>query len=168
MKFHASSYLGQVFKTPDEYQGLIEQASKDIQKLKRKLKFDAIAFRGMSGAAVAFPVASQLGVPLICVRKRGDGSHGYGIEGTESVDVTRFLVVDDFIETGTTVSAIIDSIRERTEQEIERLPKFQVIIPECVGVYLYGHWATSDKFTHRHSNGTRTDFVVYLLGKIKH
>lgn len=70
---------------------------------------DAIAFTGMSGALVAPRVASLLDLPMLMVRKAYDGSHSaYGVEGF--VESQCYVIVDDFVCTGTTVGRICESI----------------------------------------------------------
>lgn len=79
------------------------------------LEFDAIAFRGMSGALYAAPVAYLLNVPLIMVRKTDanghTGSHSYyKVEG--DLNAMTYLVLDDFISSGHTVREIVREIHE--------------------------------------------------------
>jgi adenine/guanine phosphoribosyltransferase-like PRPP-binding protein len=70
----------------------------------------------MSGAAMAFVLAYELEIPLLCVRKTTDDSHfhdmnrGKILEG--NVDTKKYLIVDDFISSGKTVNYIMDSIRQ--------------------------------------------------------
>lgn len=75
---------------------------------KHRGEFDCIAFRGMSGALLAAPVASALGKNLILVRKDEKRHSMYRVEGVRSK--TRYIIVDDFVSTGDTVRAIIEAI----------------------------------------------------------
>jgi len=87
--------------------------------------FEAIAFRGISGAMVAPAVAYKLGKQLMCIRKTSDQAHTtYIAEGplTES----RYVIIDDQISSGATVLAIRDAI----QSELNPAHK-------CVGIYLY-------------------------------
>jgi adenine/guanine phosphoribosyltransferase-like PRPP-binding protein len=86
------------------------------------LKFDAIAFTGNSGALVAAPLAIALDKKLILIRKRKDMSHGEFIEGNTN---SRYIILDDFIASGCTMSAIIRALRYATGR--------------CVGIVLYKH-----------------------------
>lgn len=94
--------------------------------------FDAIAFRGMSGAILAPIIAVALGKSLILVRKPNDGSHSqqnaswgptqftdsHGntrkltnlVEG--DVAARRYIIVDDFQSEGKTARAIRDEVRK--------------------------------------------------------
>lgn len=87
-------------------------------------KFDAIAFRGMSGAAIAFPVSYEIKIPLICVRK--DSSHASDIVGGSYEEIISYLILDDFISSGQTVTEID---HKATTAGYKKL--------ECVGVLLY-------------------------------
>lgn len=62
--------------------------------------FDAIAFRGSSGAAVAYPLSYVLGKPLIHIRK--ELGHTYSkVEGM--FGAKRVAIVDDFVCSGETL-----------------------------------------------------------------
>lgn len=75
-----------------------------IKALKRR-EFDAIAFRGMSGAVAAPTIALALHKNLILVRKDEEKTHStYVVEGCNST--LRYVIIDDFMVTGDTVRAI--------------------------------------------------------------
>lgn len=98
-----SSYHTTIFN-PKKLKRAVSKTVALLRKLQPKLKFDAIAFRGQSGAGVAYPVSIQTGVPLVLVRKN-ESSHGYDIEGPNKI-VKRYIIIDDFVSTGATVRAI--------------------------------------------------------------
>lgn len=58
-----SSYLTEVFD-----QSVFPQVMRKVRMKLRNTKYDTIAFRGVSGAAVAFPLAASTGKGLLCVR----------------------------------------------------------------------------------------------------
>ena len=108
----------------NQFTKAVEKAAKVLRKFRRKVPFEAIAFTGTSGAALAYPLSYLLGVPLICVRKSTRDNHfGYKIEGCMTADT--YIIVDDFIESGSTIK----KIRKSVESEIEDT--------KCVGIYLY-------------------------------
>lgn len=104
-----TDYLDRVYSK--KYLTLIPRVLKKAQQIRAKTPFDAIAFTGSSGAAVAYPLSFLLKVPLIHIRKK-DGNHygGGKIEGT--ISSQRYLIVDDFINTGKTIKRIEQTIRE--------------------------------------------------------
>lgn len=157
MKFH-TSYLHEVYSTPERYKALIDSVVKRCRALQKSIPFDAIAFRGTSGAAVAYPVALRLGISLICVRRENEGSHHWGgiVEGSDVRSVKRYIVIDDFISTGQTMDAILDAINDKAGNEIkfrisrgdlaptdapeprpDREPNRYPTIIECVAIVLY-------------------------------
>jgi len=74
-------------------------------------KFDSIAFRGMSGAIVAPLVAMKLKKNLLMVRKSGITSHsGNKVEGFSKSK--RYIIVDDFIESGETAAHIYYEVKD--------------------------------------------------------
>jgi adenine/guanine phosphoribosyltransferase-like PRPP-binding protein len=84
-------------------------ASKKIAKFREKHPFDAIAFTGTSGAALAYPLSINLKLPLICVRKTLDGNH-YNRELEGVTNARTYLIVDDFIASGNTIRKITKTI----------------------------------------------------------
>lgn len=102
-------------------------SSKVARKLRKELKFDTIAFTGVSGAAVAFNVALQLKMPMLCVRKSNEHSHatstiGY-VEG--NIHAKKYLIIDDTIATGSTIENIVNEINSQSPRA------------KCVGIMLY-------------------------------
>lgn len=92
--------------------------------------FDAIAFRGMSGAMVGPAVAARLHKNLLMVRKPTERAHYYDtVEGYDA-SPQRYVIVDDFISTGVTIQAIRDAL---SEMKIRSGGSH-----ECVAVVCYG------------------------------
>ncbi|KKN50727.1 hypothetical protein LCGC14_0629890 [marine sediment metagenome] len=86
---------------------------------RNKVKFDAIAFRGMSGALVSPAVAVRLRKLLIMCREEYSNTHSrHLVEGATKVN--KYIIIDDFIEEGKTIREIM-----------KRLPG------RCMGVFLY-------------------------------
>jgi orotate phosphoribosyltransferase len=80
-----------------------------VAKLKHH-KFDAIAFRGLSGALVAPAVAMRMNKSLIAVRKAKTDHSPNMVEG--DVTARRYVIVDDFVCSGTTIEHIVREIRK--------------------------------------------------------
>jgi len=86
-------------------------------------EFDAIAFRGLSGALLAPIVALQMGKTLIAVRK-GESTHSSrDVEG--DYGARRYVIIDDIVSSGDTVRAIIADIKTENPEAY------------CIGVYQY-------------------------------
>lgn len=97
----------------------------------RPLKFDAIAFQGVSGALVAPVIGFILRKPLIAVRK-GEKSHTtrkveFGIATPKT-----YVIVDDFISTGETIKQIVLNIAAYYPES------------KCVGIGLWSDHAVYD------------------------
>ncbi len=98
------------------------KAAKEVLKA---CDFDAIAFRGMSGALVAPLLAHKLHKTLIMVRKENDSTHAMRlVEGDRAAE--RYLIVDDFMSSGNTVRMIAQCIHSWMNGEAK-----------CAGVMLY-------------------------------
>jgi len=128
MRF-GTAYLESIYQSPLRYKQRIDRIAKRITTLKKKKSFGAIAFRGTSGAALAYPLSAQLNIPIICVRKATEVSHGYSVEGTDR-NVRRYVIIDDFSETGKTIKAIIAAIDKKKDC-------FDEGGAECVGIIFY-------------------------------
>jgi adenine/guanine phosphoribosyltransferase-like PRPP-binding protein len=106
--------------------GLKLAVQRTIKFLEKKTReFDAIAFRGMSGALVAPSVATALGKNLLMVRKEHSHStmNVEGFYGTPQ----RYIIVDDFISMGSTCKEIITQVSNFCDENT------------CVGIALYNN-----------------------------
>ena len=129
-----TDYLEEVYSK--KYLKVLPQAVKEVRRLRRELGFDAIAFTGSSGAALAFPLSFQLQIPLIHVRKGSSHYYGGAIEGT--VSSKKYLIVDDFIESGSTIKRIIRKIKSVLKEQAQP-----------VGIYLYVNSNREDVFSYK-------------------
>ena len=118
-------------------------AAKAIKELMAETDADCVVVHGNSGVSCGFSALMYENFPLILLRKDNDNSHGSPIEGPRGHDVLRYLILDDFIDTGATVERIKAKIITLSDQSGGGLPR-----PECVGIVLYGHHS-SDGFSFR-------------------
>ncbi len=118
-----STGYGWAGMTPEDYNAKIQSAYNRFEELHAKYKFDAIAFTGSSGAAVAFPLAMLFKIPLIYVRKDGETSHGSPVECNARCHIKKYLIVDDFVSSGETVRRIVMKIRDRAELKGAYIPR---------------------------------------------
>jgi adenine/guanine phosphoribosyltransferase-like PRPP-binding protein len=122
---------------PVLYLTAVKGAQHIVEEIQEHTRIDAIAMRGVSGMAVGFPVCALTGISPVIVRKKGENTHSYcsvecpddfnntkyitiGEEG-ELYGVKNYVIIDDFVCSGETVTAIIDSLRDA----------------KCVGIILY-------------------------------
>ena len=85
-----TDYLQEVFN-PKQYKSTVDKAAKVLNDFDKENPFDTIVFTGISGAALAFPLALALNKPMLCVRKRGSGSHSvFRLEGNHNAE--RYVV----------------------------------------------------------------------------
>jgi hypothetical protein len=98
----------------DVHRQIVDRVVHVIQK-KLPSHFDAIAFRGLSGAIIAPAVAYRLGVPLLPIRKPEDeNSHSdHVVEWGDKHP--SYIILDDFISQGKTLRAIMDLIGDDAE-----------------------------------------------------
>lgn len=98
-------------ENPIKLRNMLIKANDAFTKLRKTLKFDAIAFSGSSGAAIAFPLAVSHKIPVIYVRKANEQSHGNMVECNGENPIKNYLIVDDFISSGDTVAWIANQIK---------------------------------------------------------
>lgn len=95
---------------------LRETLSKCVSVLRqRRMDFDAIAFRGHSGALIAAPLALALDKTMLMVRKPGVNAHSYRLVEGDMAAKT-YIIVDDTVSSGATVHAITDAIEGAAPQ----------------------------------------------------
>jgi adenine/guanine phosphoribosyltransferase-like PRPP-binding protein len=121
----ASSYMEPLHE-PEVMRELVDRLCVKLVELREVVDFDVIAFRGMSGAAVCYPIQYKTGIPIINVRKPSEPSHGCGVEGPIGLEINRYIIVDDLIDTGVTIQSIIDALETRN-----------IAAEKCVGIVLY-------------------------------
>lgn len=121
-----TDYLQKVYNV-SEFARTVKRTIQAAIRMRETIPFDSIAFTGSSGAAMAYILSAELGIPLICVRKETDNSHytkSHGVlEGF--VKAQRYVFVDDFISSGETFR----KVKEVVEGKLYRA--------QCVGIILY-------------------------------
>jgi orotate phosphoribosyltransferase-like protein len=91
----------------------VRNVIKAIKLLELENKFDAIAFRGLSGSLIAPVVALKLGKTLLAVRKGEECHSSRQVEGDLGAD--RYIIIDDFVSSGETVNKIRKAIIRRVK-----------------------------------------------------
>jgi len=125
-----SYYLENVFDYVD-MRKTVSSVARKIKILKNSIKIDAVAFTGNSGAGIAYPLFFKTGIPLICVRKDKENSHGKHVESTNFTKKhISYIILDDLICNGDTVRTIVRDI-DSYYYGISDI-KF-----ECTGILLY-------------------------------
>lgn len=144
-----TDYLQKVYNV-SEFAHTAAKAVQAAIRMRKVIDYDAFAFTGTSGAAMAYILSAELGVPLLCVRKETDNSHyvkGHGyLEGY--VKAEQYVFVDDFISSGDTFRRV----REVVESKLHRA--------KCVGAILY----TSTRADHEMLRDGKT-YQVFTTGE---
>lgn len=140
---------------PTDLTAKIKKAVDYFGVLRSKIKIDAIAYTGSSGAALAFPLAIAHDVPVIYIRKDGERSHGTEVECNCTQEIENYIIVDDFIATGSTVRRIMTKIKERAKY-------FSWDGPECMGVLIFDPQTSGQtaRFELQDENYEKTGEVV--------
>lgn len=98
----------------------------EMVKAVKSIKPDVVMVTGTSGLIVAPAIEAKTGIPFGYVRKPEDGSHSRSlVEGAIPEENDRWLVVDDFLGTGATITRIINQVQHG----------------KCLGVFFYSYGA---------------------------
>lgn len=130
----SSSYVYDLMN-PTSLRKYINFTVRTINKISKTKLIDALVFSGISGAAVGFAVAAKLKIPVFYIRVFGEHSHSnITIEKPKSIMLNsgkhfKYLIIDDFIESGATADRIIKMISEEFN--------FKKIQSKCLGIVLY-------------------------------
>lgn len=120
---HNPTYVHDSYFSNINTKNIVERVAQ-AKKLLRKLDFDAIAFTGMSGALLAPPLAVAMGKSLILVRKLAEIGRTHSCHKVVGdAGALKYIIVDDFQDTGKTTRRIKDKVKEFA-------PK-----AECLGVH---------------------------------
>ena len=100
--------------------------------------FDTIVGTGLSGTIAAVRLSTALRKNCLIVRKPDDQSNHSGSR-VEGFLGERFIVVDDFIGTGNTVTNALRTLRQSIDNVNEEWmgTDYEVKVPTCVGFYEY-------------------------------
>lgn len=131
MYFSDGGYSDVQFNT-DHLRAKAQEIAAILPEMMHKLGADAVAVTGKSGISLAFATLMLIDFPLIVVRKRGENSHGNPIEGTQGVDVRKYIILDDFVSSGATIQAIVSSIDEMWGSAMANVDPLR-----CMGVLQY-------------------------------
>lgn len=167
-------YLSGMPNSPAELLSVAKQLRREI--VNSGLEFNSIAVRGMSGAVVAPILSLQFRKPLSLIRKPRFTNEG--VPETEDSHSSRkvegwigggpYIIVDDLIDTGATIDAIVDSMMgawkeavqaelaarlyfsnrtgkwlTQTERSLLSVEKFLPHAPVCVGIFLHNEFRNS-------------------------
>lgn len=109
----------------------LKERKQTVKKLcecikKSGIKFDSIAFTGMSGALIAPLVAYKLKKNLVMVRKPSDENHSNMTVEAENVG-NRYIIIDDLIFSGKTIINLVKTM--------DKNPQFDIMVPVAVFTY---------------------------------
>ncbi len=121
---YASKYAAQIVR---QYASV---AADNIQRRMRETGADTIVVQGTSGVSIGFAALMLHDFPLVMVRKPDENSHGSPVEGPRGHKVKRYIILDDFVDTGETVRRIVAKLNLLADNE-------GAARPECVGVLCY-------------------------------
>lgn len=130
MNINRPGYSGQIYESA----GLRKHAEFVLRSLdKLQGQFDFVAVTGKSGMAVAFAaLAMGADFPLVTIRK-GESSHGQKIEGI--ADGSRYVVVDDLIDSGATLDRIHKELHDFADAKDQERPRMIAAILYDTGGY---------------------------------
>lgn len=116
--------------------------------VQEKIEFDAIAFRGNSGAIIAGYLSVLLEKPLIMVRKEMAISNRKveSLIDPRFVNNVRYIIVDDLISSGDTVNDIIDTVTQFYD------------VTKLVGIFLYRSYS-GGYYTHHNKDNNYPIFA---------
>jgi hypothetical protein len=113
---------------------IISHLTKIIERKVGLDNFDAIMYRGMSGAGVATTIGYLLDKPLIMVRKETKSCHSHAlIEG--AIKANRVIIIDDCISTGNTLATMVRDFFDYCKKE-----EYETSL-KVVAVLLYNDYA---------------------------
>lgn len=92
------------------FRARIKRLAADLPPIMAECNADFIAVCGSSGIFAAAALQMLVETPICMVRKRGEDSHGGKIEGRDGHLYRRYIVLDDFIDSGSTLRHIYSSL----------------------------------------------------------
>lgn len=136
--YRIGSSYGWTTYSVDDWTRRLQRIAVKIELLQETHKIDALALRGSSGMMAGAVLSVALQMPVIYVRKPGEYAHGGPVESNSREPIKSYLIVDDFIDSGSTIREIVDAIDRDAEEE-------RSVAPKCVGVLLYNDYSITTK-----------------------
>ena len=142
-----TGYLKPIFYA-DRFQAQVKLALDVALKIVDRHPFDAIAFTGTSGSALAYILGYHLNVPLMCIRKQDEKSHFWSADmdsgKLEGYLLSKsYIIVDDFMSSGSTVDRIIQVVSKKCRHA------------KCVAGLMYTQHTEVYEYTPRNECGDR-------------
>lgn len=113
----SANYSEAVF-SHERIRRVVDDLSLAIPALMQLHEADTIVVSGKSGISAGFAALTRINFPLAVVRKPGENSHGSLIEGTDQHDMRRYIILDDFVSSGSTVDRIVEDIDKRAGSDV--------------------------------------------------
>lgn len=139
MFFHSAGYAGSQYNSY-ELRNTAARMAALIPALMKHTGAEFIVVTGKSGIMMAYATLMLIDFPLVVVRKDNENSHGSSVEGRSGMDMSKYLVLDDFTASGCTVQTIMDKLSlystDRWDRDLDRVVVDKAV--ECVGVLQYG------------------------------
>jgi adenine/guanine phosphoribosyltransferase-like PRPP-binding protein len=132
----APAHTGEVFN-PNTFKNLVDKLVIKFKYLAKNYKINTLVGCGNSGVPIVSAAAYRLGVPFFAVRKsRSDTlNDDYMANGYVTKTGVRYLIVDDCIETGTTIKRIVKNMKNSLDAWTSDITPICVV---PIGILLYG------------------------------
>ena len=97
----------------DAFRTKVRQISEDLPVFMKAVKADAVVVSGSSGLSVAFALRMLVNIPTIMLRRGGEGAHSgkWSAVSHGAITTQRYVILDDFTESGETVNRIIEDMK---------------------------------------------------------
>lgn len=122
----------------------VKKLAKETAAIAVKVGADVVVCRGLSGIIVATVVGAIYKIPFAVVRKDTESTHSSNSIEVHNESVAAYedyIIVDDFIASGTTLREIENAIKNDNKWSIKG---------DCVGIVLYND---SNDYMSRNING---------------
>jgi len=125
----------------DDFRTKARQISEDLPVFMKAVNADAVVVSGSSGLSVAFALRMLVDIPIIMLRKNGEGAHSgkWSAVSDREIKTNRYVILDDFTESGGTVDRIIEDMKGA----------------DLVGLFFYARSSARVFVKDRHSNKWR-------------
>lgn len=156
-----STYNAHMFR-PAEFRRQVTEMIKPLREVRAETGFDTIVVSGKSGVTLGFALQMLTDeFPLVVVEKDGVEHHGAtNIQGPASHQMHKYVVLDDFIDSGATMERIVDTIERNAKTR-------GLVVPFFVGAVLYRESGFKKGAKTRVFSRGERDIKAYKVGAIQ-
>lgn len=124
-QFYSRTYTSDQYNN-EIWREKVKRVAGVLPELMDRIGAQCVVVTGKSGMSMAFSLSMLIDLDFIVVRKESETHHGCPVEGPKGLAFTDYLIMDDFVDEGTTCKNIMKAMTDYSDGKMN-----------CLGVVTY-------------------------------